>query len=247
MSGKPRLNFLRSSRGFTIIEIMVSITIITIVLGLIYFYQKQGWKTYKKAFQVGVLQTDARSALEQMAHNIKQASAQLIYVGSGFNSDIPLPEDAHYEKPYIYFAKPNFNKDLLVQSYDFYLYYVAKIKIGKDDTYNFQEKRGKIKMLLVKDQPAKYVEEFGDEWPILPPVLLEKTMRSKEFKATSKNLSFLKNVNVKEWTPEFSVYQSELFFGFTGQYDNLFKIRVNMYDKETNTKVYFETSVTPRN
>lgn len=234
---------------------MVAIGVIAIVLGLLYGNYNKGMRLFTKSFQYGRLQTNARSALETMVHNIKQASKNLIYVGDGFNSNVPLPNDYAYGKPYIYFAVPLINetaesKDLRAKvidrsndPYDYYLYYVA---YAKDQDDNFVLDRAKLKLLKIKKQSGFYTNENGHQWPIMPPDLLGRANYEEEEGVTKTGLAA--DIEYNDLSDEFSLYQSEFsYFYYTVNYENLFKIKVKLIDPASNSNLSFETAVTPRN
>lgn len=268
---------------------MVVISIITGVIALLYFYNNRGWKFFNKAFQVGTLQTNAKSALDTIVRNVRRASKDLVYVGQGFNLDVPLPEDAIFGRQYLYFAVPKHDDENNVEAYDYFLYYIAPIKIKEkfDDQEAYDkiqklerqlEGRAKIKLLAFRDQSKSYTEDFERKWPFLPPILelgvnklpadfdlSEDAEREDEgilgFRTVAPfdkpenkeleriNLSFLSDIeaDIEDATPEFSLYQSDFFFDFGNTYDSLFTINVRLYDPLTDTRVDFESSVTPRN
>lgn len=233
---------------------MVAISLVGIVAGMIYLYNIRGWKVYNKAMSFGILQSEARAALSQMARNIKLSSSDLIFTGTAYNSNIPLPTDAIYGKPYIYFAIPRKQEykaqelksresTIITPNYDYYLYYIGKAKNRDGDV---ARDRARLKLFRILDVDGFYTLENAKKWPILPPRLLGAT---DYLDANGISLSgAVRDVEYKDISAEFSLYQSAFSFNyFNSNYDKLFSISVNMIDTLTNTKVDFETSVTPRN
>lgn len=239
----------RKKHGYTIIELMIIISIIGVVIGLLFFYYNKGWKAYNKGLQFAALQSNGRSGLEQLAINLKQANKDLVYVGNNFDPGVPIPEDAYPAKPYIYFTKPNFEiseDEIKTVSYDYYLYYISKAKdVDIDQELEFgPSKRGKLKLMIVKDQDKEYTESGKEEWPFLPPALIDTKFESKKLIVKS---GLWNNIELQDVSEEFSTYKSNFFFGFVEDYNDLFQIRVNMFDERTKTRVQFETAITPRN
>ena len=172
---------LRNRKGFTLLELSVAVLILGIVIGLLYTYQSRGQKVYNKSFAATSLQSNARSALEQMMLTIKQASRDHVFTDSGFNFSVPLPPDAYVNQPYIYFAKPNFGsgtreKTAGARSYDYFVYYISKPNFEFRDNFDYKlaEKygtRAKIKSLVFRNQSRIYTEDPDRIWPFLPPIL----------------------------------------------------------------------------
>ncbi len=242
----------RNSQGYTLIELMVSISILAVVLTLIYVNYNRGMILFNKSLQFGRLQTDTRSALEQIVNNIKLASRDLIYVGDAFNSEVPLPPDYAYGKPYIYFAIPEKNakqgasdKGALVTYplYDYYLYYIAYTKNRDGD---FVQDRGKLKLFKILKQDGEYTHSSIGHWPAMPPNLLGQANYEAENNIIK--VGFGNDVVYDDLSDEFSLYQSEFaYYYYNSNYENLFKIKVKMIDPGSNTRMEFETAVTPRN
>lgn len=233
---------------------MVVISIIGVVIGMLFVYNNRGWTLFNKSLQFGRLQTDARSALEQMMYNIKHTSKDLVYVGNDYNSNIPLPEDWVYGKPYIYFVLPGKreykerdlkSKDpssIVIPPYDYYLYYVGKAK-DKDGDYTID--RARLKLLIIRNQDGNYTIDNTGKWPVPPPDLIGKSDIEEE--KITKKIGQVSDIEYQDLTPEFDLYQSEFAYNyFNTNYESLFKIRVKMIDLKTNTKVDFESAVTPR-
>lgn len=236
-------------------ELMIAISVIAIVLGLIYSSYNKGLKLFNKSFQYGRLQSDARSALVIMTNRIKQASKGLIYVGDDYNSNVPLPQDYAYGKPYIYFAVPKVNEvkestklkakvaDRTDDPYDYYLYYIA---FAKDRDDNPLLDRAKLKLLSISNQDGFYTNQNHDRWPVMPPDLLGKAYYEEEANVHKTGIGA--DIEYTELSDEFSLYQSEFSFNYyTVNYDNLFKIKVKLIDPVTDSNLSFETAVTPRN
>lgn len=162
------------------VELIIVISLISGVLGLLYLYRSRGLKLYNKSFKSSVLQADARSQLEQIMFNIKQASADRIFVGEGFNSAVPLPDKAFYDKPFLYFVKPSsIQKKGQVRGYDYYLYYIGPVRnkfdeFKNDDSgqfYEYYRKKAKMKLLIIRNQSKSYTEDSSKIWPFLPPIM----------------------------------------------------------------------------
>jgi hypothetical protein len=226
---------------------MVAISLIGIVIGLLHNYHLLGWKFFNKAFGFSYLQVDARSALELLSARLRETGRDLIFTNDSFNPNVPLPKDAVIGKPYIYFAKPNIeisdDKDHYIKNYDYYLYYVAKAKNNED---NFSEARtAKLKMLLIKNQPVQYTE--SDVWPLMPFDAVQGNGLENNPQVSSRGL--IDKAEYQDLSPEFSLYDSNLFFDFFNgeDYSNLFRIEVNLVDIKSGTKTHFETAVSPRN
>jgi prepilin-type N-terminal cleavage/methylation domain-containing protein len=244
----------RNTKGYTILELMVAISLIGIVIGMLYLYNNRGWVIFNKSISYSKLQTDARSALQQMVNNIRKSSCDLVYTSNTFNSQVPLPEDFIYGKPYIYFAVPHKQdyqareiksreSTVNIPNYDYYLYYIAKSK-NKDGETTLD--RAKLKLFLIKNISGDYTVNNLKDWPFLPPQL--------EGKSDYRSIDGVKSygtgskIEYQDYSPEFSLYQSEFSYNYYNtNYDKLFKIRVKLVDPENNTKLDYETAVTPRN
>ena len=140
---------------------MVAVSLIGIVIGMLYLYSNRGWLLFDKGIAYGKLQTDARSQLKQMVNNLKRTSYDLIFTSSVYNSNVPLPDDFIYGKPYIYFALPQKQdykareikakvaSTINIPNYDYYLYYIAK---AKDRNGEFSQNKAKLKLFLIKNR-----------------------------------------------------------------------------------------------
>jgi prepilin-type N-terminal cleavage/methylation domain-containing protein len=244
----------KNQKGYTLIELMVAVSLIGVVIGMLYMYNAKGWNLFNKSLSFGSLQTDARAALEQLAFNVKRSSKDLIYVGTVYNSNVPLPQDAYFGKPYLYLAVPHTQEykarelkskldTIKIPDYDYYLYYVGR---AKDRDGNYASDRARLKQIVIKDQDGNYTSKNASRWPVMPPQLVGATIYDKGDKI--KKLGQVRDIENQDISPEFSIYQSDFFYGFYGStYDDLFKIRVKMIDVKNKTKVDFETAVTPRN
>ena len=102
---------LRGDRGFSILEMVVAITILTVVTSLLYLYNNKGFLFFDKIFTFDRIQLNSKSATELLLNNLREASQEYIYIGAGFNSSIPLPDDFVNGSEYIYFAKFVSNKE----------------------------------------------------------------------------------------------------------------------------------------
>ena len=65
------------SRGFTLIEVLVSMAITVIVMGAVFGLLTQGQKSFQREPQIADLQQSARSALEMVSRDVLQAGASL--------------------------------------------------------------------------------------------------------------------------------------------------------------------------
>ncbi len=106
------LEIVRNKQGHTLVELMVIISILGAVTGLLYAYYNDGYRLFNKSFKFGLLQRNARVALEDLAERIKHASRDYIFTDDGYSPGVPFPEDAILDKPYIYFAVPNISFDI---------------------------------------------------------------------------------------------------------------------------------------
>ncbi len=290
---------MRNKKGHTLVELIVIIGILGAVTGLLYAYYNDGYRLFSKSFKFGLLQRDARVALEDLAERIKHASRDYIYTDSSFSPGVPFPEDAMVNKPYLYFAVPNISFDVeieppkpikkpvaaetgmwrtiettvinpfkkqktglelkseqgvlspgakysTIKSYDYYLYYFAAPKIDVDRGPDPRlSKSAKLKVLRYKNQSATYTDSQVNEWPFLPPEIMEEDFP--DDKKISKH-SYVGHVLREELTPEFSVYKSTVVYDYSGSnYDKLFVMKVNLYDEVSDTRISFETAVAPRN
>lgn len=188
----------RNQIAYTLVELIVVLSLITGVIALLFFYNKRGQKVYNKSLDAAILQANARSALEQMMRTVKQASKDYIYIDTGFNTGVPLPDDAFNSKPYIYFAKPNLVEateqtevfgvkqiglggkriGFAVDNYDYWLFYIARTtyepKSIEDDKYiQLYSGKARMKSLVFRGQSRSYTEDSSKEWPFLPPIVSE--------------------------------------------------------------------------
>lgn len=250
-----RISNKRNQFAYTIIELMVAVSLISIVSGMLYLYQNKGWKIFNKSLSFAKLQVDARASLEQLSRNLKRGSKDLIYVDSAFNSKVPLPEDAVYGKPYIYFAMPQKQSykardvrskanTVFTPKYDYYLYYIA---FAQDGEGLYLQDRALLKLIIIKDQDGNETLARAKDWPFMPPEYYGST-KVEDVNGTI-STGFASPIKYKTLSNEFEIYESYFNFGFFGTDDfkNLFRIRVKMVDPKTNTIVEYETAVNPRN
>jgi prepilin-type N-terminal cleavage/methylation domain-containing protein len=245
----------RNSRGYSLLELMVAISLIGVVAGMLYMYQNRGWNIFNKSLSFAKLQIDARASLEQLSRNLKRCSKDLIYVDSAFNSRVPLPEDAIYGKPYIYFAMPqkqtykaravrSKENTVFTPPYDFYLYYIA---YAKDREGLFLQDRALLRMLVIKNQDGDDTLDRSSEWPFMP----DEYYGAAKVEAVNGTIvtGLPSNIQLQTESNEFELYESYFNFGFfnTGAFENLFRIRVKLVDTKTDTKVEYETAINPRN
>jgi hypothetical protein len=227
---------------------MVIIALIAGVTTLLFFYNKQGWKVFNKVFGFSRLEINARSALEQLSWNLRQADRDLIYVGNAYNPDMIFPEDIFIDKPYLYFARPNFKEDSLEKSsYDYYLYYISKTNSIQENE-DFTKQRGRIKLFYVPNQDAHYTNLHRAEWPFPPPALQD--LYKIEDLPESKKIGTLDFVKIYDLSPEFELHKSNFLYDYyvsTNEFKNLFHLEINLYDQASDTNLKFENSVSPRN
>jgi prepilin-type N-terminal cleavage/methylation domain-containing protein len=245
----------KNQKGYTLLELMVAISLISVVAGMLYIYQNKGWFIFNKSLSFAKLQIDARASLEQLSRNLKRCSKDLIFVDSAFNSKVPLPEDAVYGKPYIYFAMPQVQKykardvrsrenTVFTPKYDYQLYYIAYVK-NRDGLY--EQNRAKMKLITIRDQDGDETLARSQDWPFMPQKYYSAT-KVEEVNGTI-STGFASQIKMQDLSNEFELYQSYFNFGFfnTGDFKNLFRIRVKMVDTKTNTVVEYETAINPRN
>ena len=91
--------FRRRDSGFSILEMVVAVTILTIVVSLFYLYNNKGMRFYDKILNFDRVQINAKSSMETIINNLREASKEYIFVGSGYNSRVPLPEDIIISEP----------------------------------------------------------------------------------------------------------------------------------------------------
>lgn len=259
-------NTKRNNQGYSLLELMVVISIIGIVLGLLYSYFNQGWKLYFKAAGFGYTQSQARSSLELLSKHLKEAASDMIFIGSGFNSEVPLPEDFISTKPYIYFVKNNYSGDRPAneelteainlqkqksirndsRSYDYMLYYVAEAK-SRDDIQDYSEEEyGQIKALVFKNQSTDYTDINSSKWPFLPKALQENLVANNKKNLFKIGLSSKSKID--EVSPEFSLYKSKLEFDYYNfsKFENIFSIDITLVDTKSDTIIHYTNAVSPR-
>lgn len=234
---------------------MVAISLISIVAAMLYQYQNKGWSIFNKSLSFAKLQIDARASLEQLSRNLKRCSKDLIYVDTVFNSKVPLPEDAIYGKPYVYFAMPQKQSykardvrsranTVNIPKYDYQLYYIAYVK-DRDGLY--LRDRAKLKLIIIRDQDGEETLARAEEWPFMP----NEYYGAAKIENVNGTIStgFASKIKMQDLSNEFELYESYFNFGFfnAGDFKNLFRIRVKMVDTKTNTTVEYETAINPRN
>lgn len=243
----------RNFRGYTLLEIMIAISLLAVVIALLYNYYNKGFLLFDKNISYSKLQADSRACLDQIANQIKLSSHDLIYTGKAYNRNVPFPEDVLLNKSYIYFALPQ-KQDFKIQdiqdrdsqiqapNFDYYLYYIARAK-NPDDTWS--KDKAKLKLLIIKNQDGFYTLEHAQSWPFLPPKLVGKPHIEAENGMPLAGLSVSK-ISLEDLSDEFEAYAVDYSFSYFGlEYDNLYKFKINMI--ENNTKVSYETAASPRN
>lgn len=163
----------RNQKGFSLLELISTIVVLAIVISLLYSYENRGWEYFYNSYGRGLSHLKAKLAIKTISEDLREANRSRVVVGKGAEYNIPFPNDAFYNSPYIYFTKPKLHVESgNVIGYDYVLYYFA---VPKEDLL----KRGKIKQenyLILRcirftDQSKFYTEENEYEWPFMPPVI----------------------------------------------------------------------------
>jgi prepilin-type N-terminal cleavage/methylation domain-containing protein len=249
-----RQRIARADRGFSILEMVVAITIITVVTSLLYLYNNKGFLFFDKIFTFDRIQLNSKSATELLLNNLREASQEYIYIGSGFNSSIPLPNNLVTGSEYIYFAKFVSDKENSeIQGikdsinrktnghYDYYLAYQAQIENGQGSYY---DDRARLRTIIFPDQTIDHTDFNQEDWPFLPKINNEDLKKIKNF-------GFLDFLKLGGNSPVFSLKNSVIDFNYLDGSQLLDKKTVLINIKMTDNKqsVILETSsaVVPRN
>ena len=249
---KQRL--LRSDRGFSILEMVVAITVLTVVTSLLYLYNNKGFLFFNKIFTFDRIQLNSKSATELLLNNLREASQEYIYINSGFNSNIPLPDDLVNGSQYIYFAKFISDKEnseiqgikdsinrKINGHYDYYLAYQAQVENGQGSYY---DDRARLRTIIFPDQTIDHTDFNREDWPFLPEINNEDLKKIKNF-------GFLDYLKLGGDSPVFSLKNSVIDFNYLDGSQLLDKKTVLINIKMTDNKqsVILETSsaVVPRN
>jgi hypothetical protein len=200
------------------------------------------------------LQLEAKTTIELVIDTIKSSSKEYIYIGRGFNTRVPLPEDISYSAPYLYIAKliPDKNvsqvkgiKDKVTRdskrTYDYYLFYVKKEKKDEDEPDYLQ--RHRLKAIVFTKQSQLYTEFNTKPWPFLP---------EEGYKDTGDgSLHFINQIGLSVKSPLFDLNESEIEYDFLnsdtilGQ--NLVYVKLKLVDDRVNFSVDYESAIMPRN
>ncbi|MFM7458483.1 MAG: prepilin-type N-terminal cleavage/methylation domain-containing protein [bacterium] len=244
----------RSDRGFSILEMVVAITILSVVTSLLYLYNNKGFLFFDKIFTFDRIQLNSKSATELLLNNLREASQEYIYIGSGFNSSIPLPNDLVNGSEYIYFAKFISDKENSeVQGikdsinrktnghYDYYLAYQAQIENGRGSYY---EDRARLRTIIFPDQTIDHTDFNQEDWPFLPEV-------SEEDRKKIKNFGFLDFLKLSGNSDVFSLKNSVIDFNYLDGSQLLDKktvlINIKMTDSKQSVILESSSAVVPRN
>ena len=167
----------QNCKGYSLIETMAVIAVLGIVTGLLYAYSDEGWKLFYQSYSRGLSQIKARLAIKVMSEELREGNKNRLTVGTAAYA-IPLPDDASYGSPYIYFTKPNIYEETGdVIAYDYVLYYFAKPKEKIEEFKNNKKKpKEKEQYLILKsikflNQSKYYTEDESKTWPFFPPIL----------------------------------------------------------------------------
>lgn len=135
----------RRSSGFTIVEMMISMTILLFVVGAIFAVNNQSWQYQRQMdIQADALQV-ARKASEQINRVLTGASNLAYFKPAAFNVGGSMAGQAlGTSVNFLYFAKPSaFAANGEVTEYDFYFYYLTSpeaLRMG-ESSYTLREYR----------------------------------------------------------------------------------------------------------
>lgn len=169
--------FMRTNKGFSLIEVMTVIAVIGIVVGLLYGYSDQGWRLFYQSYGRGLSQIKAKLAVKVISDELREANRKRITIGKGTTYGVPLPDDTKDNSPYIYFTKPKVYKQTGdVIGYDYLLFYFAKPKVKITELYvqnklNDTDTFSILKLVKFIGQSKIYTEDEEKSWPFLPPIL----------------------------------------------------------------------------
>ncbi len=156
---------------------MSVIAILGIVLGLLYAYSDQGWKLFYQSYGRGLSQVKVKLALKVISEDLREANKSRVAIGRGNIYGIPLPDDFAENTPYIYFTKPKIHDSTgNIIAYDYVLYYFAKLKEKKDDSFSIRRSKIPENYLVLKsikfiNQSKIYTEDVEKTWPFPPPII----------------------------------------------------------------------------
>ena len=167
----------RNIHGYSLIELMSVIAILGIVLGLLYAYSDQGWRLFYQSYDRGLSQVKVKLALKVISEDLREANKSRVSIGRGNIYGIPLPDDSAENAPYIYFTKPKIHDSTgNIIAYDYVLYYFAKLKEKKDDSFSIRRSKIPENYLVLKsikfiNQSKIYTEDVEKTWPFPPPII----------------------------------------------------------------------------
>jgi hypothetical protein len=233
---------------------VVAITILTVVTSLLYLYNNKGFLFFDKIFTFDRIQLNSKSATELLLNNLREASQEYIYIGTGFNSSIPLPDDLVNGSEYIYFAKFVSDKENSeIQGikdsinrktnghYDYYLAYQAQIENGRGAYY---EDRARLRTIIFPDQTIDHTDFNQEDWPFLPKINNEDLKKIKNF-------GFLDDLKLGGNSPVFSLKNSVINFNYLDGSQLLDKktvlINIKMMDSKQSVLLELSSAMVPRN
>ena len=165
-------------QAYSILEMVVAVTVLVIVISLLYLYNNKGMLFYNKIFTFDRVQINAKSTVETVLNNLREASRAYVYIGTGYNSRIPLPDDLIVSEPYLYFAKyiPESDqvevkgiKDKIDRKisghYDYYLVYLARVEKNPGEYFT---DRARLRFLVFTNQSIDHTDFNSKDWPFLP-------------------------------------------------------------------------------
>lgn len=260
----------RNSKGFSIIEMVVAVTILTVVISLLFLYSNKGLLFYEKIFNFDRVQINAKSTVETVLNKLREASRSYVYIGSGYNSRVPIPDDLIVTEPYLYFATyvPDSDqvevrgiKDKIDRKvaghYDYYLVYLAKVE--KNSAEYFRD-RARLKFLVFNNQSIDNTDFNAKDWPFLPYLEDDYTVslfsvgldeNEKLDKPQKINRGFLDYVSMSGASPVFSIAKSQIEFDYFNSNNlvnkTLIKFKINIKDEKENVILNLESAVMPRN
>lgn len=260
----------RDSKGFSLIEMVVAVTILTVVVSLLYLYSNKGLLFYEKIFNFDRVQINVKSTLETVLNNLREASRSYVHIGSGYNSRVPVPDDLIISEPYLYFAKYVSDSDQaevrgikdkidrkVAGYYDYYLVYLSKVE--KDSGEYFTDK-ARLKFLVFTNQSIDNTDFNANDWPFLPYLEDDYTVSlfsigldedEKQDTPQKLNRGFLDYVSMSGSSPVFSISNSEIEFDYFNSNNlinkTLIKFKINIKDERENVILDLESAVMPRN
>jgi len=245
----------RNDKAFSILEMVVAITILTVVTSLLYLYSNKGFLFFDKILSFDRVQLNTKSSIELLLNNLRESSQEYIHIGSGFNNMVPLPDDAIKGAEYVYFAKfipdksnseikglkEGINKKTNGH-YDYYLAYLAEVD-NKRGAY--LSNKARLRIIIFPEQSIEFTDFNEETWPFPP-----KIEAGQEDKI--KNFGFLEHFKLENNTPIFSLKNSVLDFSYLNSSDSLLSkkavlINIKLLDDKQNVIIEMASTVVPRN